>query len=185
MLGHSGGGPHALATASANPDRVIAAVSIAGLAPFDAPELNFFEGMNQGGIHDLQAAQLGVDARRARADSAEDDPTMFIAADVAMFDGPWSWFGRIVSEATADGPGGLVDDDVAYMQPWGFDPGAIAVPTLLMHGDADRIVPASHSRWLADAIPRATLHTYAGEGHLSVLKHADVALDWIIDQAMP
>lgn len=185
VWGHSGGGPHALAAAAANPDRVIAAVSIAGLAPSDAPGLDFFEGMTQGGVHDLQAAQLGVDARRARADSAEDDPAMFIAADVAMFDGPWGWFGRIVAEATANGPGGLVDDDIAYMQPWGFDPGAIAVPVLLMHGDADRIVPAAHSRWLADAIPRATIHTYAGEGHLSVLQHSDVALDWIVDQAMP
>ena len=184
-MGHSGGGPHALATAAANPDRVLAAVSIAGLAPADATGLDFFTGMNEGGILDLQAAQRGVDVRRSRAERAEDDPAMFIAADVAMFDGPWGWFGRIVAEATANGPGGLVDDDVAYMQPWGFDPGAVAVPVLLMHGDADRIVPAAHSRWLADAIPRATLHTYAGEGHLSVLKHADVALDWIVDQAMP
>jgi pimeloyl-ACP methyl ester carboxylesterase len=43
--GISGGGPHALACAALLPERVAAACSIAGVAPFDAPGLNYFSGM--------------------------------------------------------------------------------------------------------------------------------------------
>ena len=43
--GISGGGPHALACAALLPDRVIAAASIAGVAPSDADGLDFLAGM--------------------------------------------------------------------------------------------------------------------------------------------
>ena len=43
--GVSGGGPHALACAALLPDRVTAACSIAGVGPFDADGLNYFNGM--------------------------------------------------------------------------------------------------------------------------------------------
>jgi pimeloyl-ACP methyl ester carboxylesterase len=44
VLGHSGGGPHALACAALLPERVIAAVSVSGPAPFDAAGLDWFAG---------------------------------------------------------------------------------------------------------------------------------------------
>src|SRR5690349_7589749 len=47
VMGASGGGPHALACAALLPGRVLAAVSIAGLAPFDADGLDWFAGMGQ------------------------------------------------------------------------------------------------------------------------------------------
>ncbi|HZZ90372.1 MAG TPA: alpha/beta hydrolase [Caulobacteraceae bacterium] len=42
----------------------------------------------------------------------------------------------------------------------------IAVPTLVMHGEADAIVPASGGRWLAATIPGAKLVTYPEVGHI-------------------
>jgi dipeptidyl aminopeptidase/acylaminoacyl peptidase len=42
-------------------------------------------------------------------------------------------------------------------------------PILLLHGDADNIVPVSHSTGLADALSRSgckvDFHVYEGEGH--------------------
>ena len=32
----------------------------------------------------------------------------------------------------------LIDDDLAYVSDWGFDPAAVSAPTLVVHGDADR-----------------------------------------------
>jgi len=43
---------------------------------------------------------------------------------------------------------------------------AIHVPTLVMHGEADALVPTLGGRWIADAIPGAKLVTYPGVGHM-------------------
>ena len=52
------------------------------------------------------------------------------------------WLGTVVGPAVAAGPGGLIDDDIAYVSPWGFDPGSIEAPVLFVHGGRDRIVPS-------------------------------------------
>ena len=41
----------------------------------------------------------------------------------------------------------------------------IRVPTLIVHGEADRIVDVESARHLAEHIPHATLSTYPGVGH--------------------
>ncbi len=43
--------------------------------------------------------------------------------------------------------------------------GTLRVPTLVLAGDADRIVPVENARRLARAIPGARLHVLAGAGH--------------------
>ena len=59
VLGHSGGGPHALACAALLPERVIAAASGAGLAPFSADGLAWFDGMAEPTSAALRAAAMG------------------------------------------------------------------------------------------------------------------------------
>jgi pimeloyl-ACP methyl ester carboxylesterase len=98
---------------------------------------------------------------------------------MAALAGEWSWFNDVVGPATAGGPGGQVDDDIAYVTPWGVDPGDIVAPVLLLHGDRDGIVPAAHGRWLAQRIPRAELRVLPEDGHISVLGSAGAALDWL------
>ena len=46
-LGWSGGGPHALATAALLPERVLAAATLAGVAPYEAEGLDWTEGMGE------------------------------------------------------------------------------------------------------------------------------------------
>ena len=43
--------------------------------------------------------------------------------------------------------------------------GRVQTPTLLLHGTRDRIVPYSHGRKFADAVPGARLVTFEGSGH--------------------
>jgi len=43
---------------------------------------------------------------------------------------------------------------------------AIRVPTLVMHGEADALVPASGGHWIAEAIAGAKLIVYPGVGHV-------------------
>lgn len=44
--------------------------------------------------------------------------------------------------------------------------GAITTPTLVMHGELDNLIPASHGEKFAAAIPGAELKLYPGIGHL-------------------
>ena len=180
VLGHSGGGPHALACAALLPDRVLAAVSAAGLAPFRAAGLEWYDGMGPVGAAGLRAASAGRAAKEAyEASLSEDTEPDFVDTDWQALSGPWGWLGSVVGPATVRGPAPLVDDDLAYVRPWGFDPAAITVPVLLVHGADDRVVPAAHSRWLSENIPGAELRLVRDAGHIAVLEQAPAALDWI------
>jgi pimeloyl-ACP methyl ester carboxylesterase len=180
VMGHSGGAPHALACAALLPERVIAVVAGAGLAPYLAEGLDWFAGMAPAGEAALRAALRGREAKEAHEAAATGNGDIgFIQADFEALEGEWSWFGRIVNAALANGPAGLVDDDLAYVAPWGFEPASVTAPTLLLHGGSDRMVPSSHSAWLARRIPTAELWLRPDDGHVSVLRHAPDALEWL------
>ena len=59
VMGHSGGGSHALACGALLPERVLGVVSVAGLAPFDAEGLDWFAGMAASGVASLRTAAEG------------------------------------------------------------------------------------------------------------------------------
>jgi pimeloyl-ACP methyl ester carboxylesterase len=184
VMGHSGGGPHALACAALLPKRVIAAVSIAGLAPFDAAGLDWFKGMTESGAASLRAAAQGHAAKAYHeAQNQEFDREMFTPEDWAELSGTWSWFDSVVRPALSEGPGGLIDDDLAYVAPWGFDCARIVQPVLLVHGAQDRVVPCAHSEWLARTCRSARLWQRPDDGHISVLNSAASALAWLREQA--
>jgi pimeloyl-ACP methyl ester carboxylesterase len=177
VMGHSGGGPHALACAALLPERVVCAVTGAGLAPFGAEGLDWFAGMAPSSEESLRAAVAGRVAKERYQAGPGGEPG-FTAADWAALNGEWSWFGSVVGPAIEAGPAALIDDDLAYVAPWGFAPSSITVPVLLLHGGADLMVPSSHSEWLARHIPGAELRLSPGDGHLSVLRLAPAALEW-------
>jgi pimeloyl-ACP methyl ester carboxylesterase len=180
VMGHSGGGTHALACGALLGERVLGVVSVAGLAPFGAEGLDWFAGMAPSGAASLRAAAEGRAAKeRYEASADEDADPGFVAADLAALDGEWSWFISVVRPAIEGGPGGLIDDDLAYVAPWGFDPARITAPTLLLHGGRDRVVPSSHGEWLASRCPSAELWLHPEDGHISVLNSAAAALEWL------
>lgn len=178
VMGHSGGGPHALATAALLPGRVVAVAGLAAVAPFGAD--GWFDGMAAATADSLRAAVEGRAAKEKYEATAEFDPDVFTDADFAALKGSWSWLNDVVRPAL--GAVGLIDDDLAAVTPWGCDPAAITAPTLLVHGTDDRMIPAKHSEWLAKRIPGAELRLTPGDGHISVLDHAADALTWLAAQ---
>jgi pimeloyl-ACP methyl ester carboxylesterase len=183
VIGHSGGAPHALACGALLGDRVLAVAGMAGLAPYGADGLDYFADMADSGVAALRTAAQGREAKeRYEASGAQYDPE-FTDADLATLSGAWSWLGRIVGAAVDSDTGGAVDDDLAYVAPWGFDPAGIGVPVLLVHGGRDRVVPAAHSRWLAGRIPSAELRLSPDDGHVSLLNSAPDALEWLRERA--
>jgi pimeloyl-ACP methyl ester carboxylesterase len=179
LMGHSGGGSHALACGALLPDRVLGVVSMAGLAPFDAGGLDWFAGMAASGVDSLRAAAVGrTEKQRYEASGAEYDPE-FTPADEAALAGGWSWLLDVVGPALAQGPGGLIDDDLAYVASWGAEVEQITAPTLVLHGGRDRVVPSAHAEWLADRCPAAELRLSPDEGHISILGYSESALEWL------
>lgn len=176
VMGASGGGPHALACAALLPDRIVGAVCLAGLAPL-TDAFDWYAGMvSDGG---LRAAVDGRAARARYAASEVFDPNVFTPADWAALKGSWSSLGADARRAGSAGPDGLIDDDVAFVTPWGFDVAGIAAPVLLVQGGQDRVVPPAHVEWLVRACPSAELWLRPRDGHISVLDAIPVAMDWL------
>jgi pimeloyl-ACP methyl ester carboxylesterase len=182
VMGASGGGPHALACAALLPDRVSAVACLASIAPFNAEGLDYFGGMAGNGAA-LRAAAAGRHAREFFAETDEFDPETFTAADYAALDGRWASLGSDVAAASSEGPDGLIDDDVAYVQPWGFALADITAPVLLVQGGEDRVVPPAHADWLLRHCQRPELWFRPLDSHISVLDACPLAMEWLLERA--
>jgi pimeloyl-ACP methyl ester carboxylesterase len=178
VMGASGGGPHALACAALLPGRVSAVACLASIAPFDADGLDFFAGMASDGA--LRAARSGRPARAHYEVTSKFDPESFVERDYAVLEDDWAALGADVGEAAAFGPDGLIDDDMAFATPWGFDVADITVPVLIVQGGRDRVVPPGHGAWLARTCPNAELWERPDDGHISILMESPAALDWLL-----
>jgi pimeloyl-ACP methyl ester carboxylesterase len=194
-LGWSGGGPHALASAALLPRRVVAATTIASVGPYDAEGLDFLEGMGEGNIEEFGAALAGEAKLTAALDESaaellgagpdevvESMSTLLPAEDLAVVVGEaGEELAAQISEGVRLGAAGWVDDDLAFVKPWGFAVQDIRVPVFLWQGDRDLMVPFAHGRWLAERIPGAVAHLMPGEGHLSVFTNrVDEVLDELV-----
>jgi pimeloyl-ACP methyl ester carboxylesterase len=175
-MGASGGGPHALACAALLPDRVIGAVTLASPAPYTGDD-EWFAGMVAPGA--LRSALQGREARADYARTDEFDPDVFTATDWAALEDRWASLGQDAGLAAAAGADGLIDDDVAFAAPWGFDLAVITVPVLIVQGGQDRMIPAMHGRWLAHRIPASELWLRPADGHVSILDACGAAMDWL------
>jgi pimeloyl-ACP methyl ester carboxylesterase len=183
IMAHSGGGPYGLACGTLLADRVVAVVSVAGMAPYDADGLDWFAGMTPIVAAEMRAALGGRAAMEDYLSTAGFDPDAFTPTDRAALAGQWSWLFVVSGRGLATETGGWADDNLACATAWGYDPAQVATPVLVLHGDKDKMVPSSHGEWLASRCPGAELRLYPGEGHISVLGHTEAALDWVRDLA--
>ena len=167
-FGFSGGGPHALACAALLPDRVVAAAALGSAAPYGAPGLDFFDGMGEGNVEEFTIVlDGGEDAIRPRTeeeaagmrDATQEQLVEAMApfltdADAEEMRGPiGATLLRQFQHGMSVSADGWVDDDVAFVRPWGFEPADIRVPVLLWQGRQDAMVPFGHGEWLARRIP--------------------------------
>lgn len=181
VAGVSGGGPFALACAHRLGARVAGVTLVAGIAPPEAP--SYWEDMDPLDALELRAAKylpfrplIWAYATQARA--LLRDPAGYLAnvaehfapADRATLDDPTvqAIFAESVAEAYRQGVRAHVWDDKLFTHPWGFRLRDITTPVRIWQGDADVIVPPSHARYLAAALPNSVATVVPGEGHLSL-----------------
>jgi pimeloyl-ACP methyl ester carboxylesterase len=183
VSGGSGGGPHALAIAARLPERVTRVACVVGGAPYGAEDLDWFAGMDPVNVKEFGwalagEAVLAAELQRLAQESLDrvgEDPTALLAdielseADRTVLSDPG--VRKVLRVATremfAAGAWGWVDDDLAFIRPWGFDLQEIRVPVQIRYGVADVLVPAAHGRWLAAHVPGAEVFVDEDGGHLS------------------
>ena len=177
--GISGGGPHALATATLLPDRVTAVAALASVAPADADGLDFLAGQGEANVTEWRAAHAGETALRPLLEQelaaiAAGGAAGFAGALASILTGPDlaaldEGVGEYLHASLAEsGVDGWLDDDLAFVRPWGFDPADCRVPALLLQGDHDLMVPPAHGAWLASKIPGAETRIDPAHGHLTL-----------------
>ena len=183
VVGTSGGGPHALACAALLPGRCRAAATVAGVAPWEAEGLDFLAGMGPENHEEFGLALDGEAALRPYCAAAADGLGAITAAEVAealgglvspvdaaALSGDFAeWMAGKLRAAVATGPDGWIDDDLAFVRPWGFALDAITAPVCVWQGDADLMVPLAHGEWLAAHVAGAQARLLPGEGHVSLL----------------
>ncbi len=194
--GVSGGGPHALACAALLQDRVIAAVAVASVAPYDADGLDFLAGMGQDNLDEFGAAVEGEEVLRPylEAQTAEllgaspDDlweamESLLPPVDRAALTGETAEFlHSSMTSGLRHSCDGWLDDDLAFVKPWGFDVAAIHVPVLVLQGEQDLMVPFAHGQWIARQLPAATVRLSPDDGHLSLEAKVPDVHEWLLQQ---
>jgi pimeloyl-ACP methyl ester carboxylesterase len=90
---------------------------------------------------------------------------------------------RMLRRALSAGIAGWLDDDLAFVKPWGFELARIGVPVSIWQGAHDRMVPFAHGEWLAAHVPGARAHLYDDEGHISLTQQMPRILDDLVSRA--
>ena len=206
VTGGSGGGPHVLACAALLADRVVRAVCAVGVTPFGSEGLEqdeWLAGMDEENVKEISWALAGEDVlerelaaehKRAEERVAVDPSTILEGFELSESDRaelarPESMqvIRESVFEEAVNGVGGWVDDDLAFLQPWGFDVSAVAVPVLIRYGLTDVLVPPAHGNWLAANVPGCVVDVGTSAGHLGGNPEEQIAGDarWLTEGIAP
>jgi pimeloyl-ACP methyl ester carboxylesterase len=190
VLGVSGGGPYATATAALLPNRVTALALVAPVGPIaDVPGVKLSPFHNfcfrtlphvPGSLRLVFAAfRWGLKASPERAirvamvRSPPRDHRVLANREVH------ARFTAMFAEGLRPGVAGALIDMDLFSKPWRVSLHAIAAPSSLWIGTNDNNVPIDAAYKLAAAIPGCELIEMKDEGHLWVALNYDGVLGWI------
>lgn len=188
VMGTSGGGPHAAATAARLGSRVRRLCVSVGLGPVGIDGFDGLAGLPADTRREIAIAQQGEAELRAFVDSVMAGPGLALWLD-QLPPSDREILGRpeVVAEEAAEdeswsavGFDGWIEDDLAtYSRSWGCDVSAISVPTVLLYGGSDFLVPVSHGEAYARLLPQAHLITVPDAGHW-MRDHEPAVLRWLV-----
>jgi pimeloyl-ACP methyl ester carboxylesterase len=196
VMGHSAGGPHALACAHQLPERVIAGAAISSVAPMSRPDAyQRMPFMNQILARSARCFPMFVylirwmmrrmimgdftkTTKRLMSSIPDTDKTILYDPQVSEH------FVKTVREGFRPGSRGVAQDDILINRDWGFDLAEIKLRIDIWHGDADVNVPVGAGRYLGDRLPNARVTILPGEGHFFLIKYWEKILAVLLDKSM-
>ena len=180
VMGTSGGGPHALAVAAKDPERITAVAVIVGSSPLEPDEVSRLVGVNAAGY---AAAERGWDSLhdlllQVRIRILGDEGMAGVLADAPpedraiMANPTWQKISRaVMAEALRQGAEGWADESMALHNGWDFDPDEVHATVTWWAGDDDKNVPLSAAKRAAARLPKVDLRVWHNEGHFASLTH--------------
>src|SRR5262245_57516477 len=131
VTGGSGGGPHSLAVAARLPARAARAICDVGVAPFETPRLDWFDGMDPLNVREFQWAVEGEEVlvREYEREAAEilervaDDPSKVLGEEWELSEADRAQLAvaerhevirEMITEAFRNGVWGIVDDMLCF-----------------------------------------------------------------------
>jgi pimeloyl-ACP methyl ester carboxylesterase len=191
-VGLSGGGPYVLAACHQLPDRVTAGAVLGGIGPTRGLEIAPGYTRLLPLLYPLLAATRAplaslltsaIRSLRQVASQGYDFYKNFISppSDRAVLADP-AMKAVFLYDLTTAVEGGLrapISDIVLFGRHWGFLLREINVPVRFWHGDADRIVPLSHSEFMHALVHGSELVVSPGGGHFAGYVLGREVLDWI------
>lgn len=156
LAAESAGGIMAVTAALQHPNR------FEGLVLVDALLHNEDDGSDTAFIQGLKTSFKETIARFADACVPESEPN---SAEVR------SWGKKILSRATPESAIRLLECTLGVdVRPRLAE---IEMPTLILHGDCDALVPLSDSKYVASQLPNNHLHVIKGAGHVPTMTCPD------------
>jgi pimeloyl-ACP methyl ester carboxylesterase len=176
VAGHSSGGPYAIACAALLPHRVAASVIFAGVTDmgwhgawvgFSEIEAEIMRSLDEVAAIAKCTERFGADGSGflSASDFEFSEPDNALFAEEAA----GSAIAAAVNEAFRQGVLGYAQDAFVQGHPWTFHPGAIDVPTRIIHGELDYTVPRAHSEHTAHLLTGSTLTILPDHGHMTTL----------------
>lgn len=168
VVGASGGGPYAVATAAALPGRVTALALVSSGAPSTAPV--------HGDVVPLDEEGLVARGRQFERWLRDDPDAFFAAVGITRSD----WWLRMLGEAFRQGHAAYVEDHLLNHSDWSPLLGRVGAPARVWHGELDDNIPLEAVTWMARQLPDATMTVVPGAGHDLAARWPEV-LGWLRD----
>jgi pimeloyl-ACP methyl ester carboxylesterase len=175
LMGHSSGGPYALACALAMRERITRMALVSCVVPLDEVPAAW-AALDDDERRLVELARHHPDqAAAAIADAAgwlADQPDRFLTLprpepDALLLQDPSvrSIYLDMIREAVRHGLAGYVSDEVLERRPWGFRLGAVNSPVTVWHGGKDGYIPLAHVEAMAALLPRSRTNFHADQAH--------------------
>jgi pimeloyl-ACP methyl ester carboxylesterase len=193
VMGTSGGGPHALAVAARQPERISAVSVIVGGSRLHPDEVSRLVGVNAAGY---AAAERGWDdlhtllvqvrerllGKEGMAGVLADAPP----EDRAIMQTPaWQKTSRAnTAEALRQGAEGWADESMAMHHEWDFEPETITATVTWWHGDNDKNAPLTAARRAAARLRQVDLRIWRNEGHFASLTHEAEIVEELLSRSL-
>ncbi|HYZ91065.1 MAG TPA: alpha/beta hydrolase [Actinomycetota bacterium] len=163
VSGHSSGGPYAVACGALLPDRVSAGAVVAGVT--DMAWAGAWDGYPEFEVPMMRLPDEDA-AIKWCAEHFGDDGRALIE-EFGLTEGDPRHTAMV--EAFRQGVVGYGQDIFVQGRGWPFDPGRIAVPFDVVHGEVDDFMPVAHSRHSAELIPGSSFRLLPKHDHFTVL----------------
>ncbi len=167
VTGFSGGGPHALASAHLAGSRCLAQLIVAGPAPADSSNFDFFVGKTEEDKEDALLpltnmdkfeAELAEEAVKWSSYSFEDVRALLnVNPEIQLSDEKISAIHASRKYSLSSSTDGWKDDQLAFLKPWGFSLTETSMPVQLWAGSDDVNVPPAHAHFLNELVPNSEL----------------------------